>query len=212
MGIIIPNMGIYTNALFTKTQQRVLAVLFGRPDRSFYANEIIALAESGSGAVQREISRLEKAGLVTVSAIGNQKHYQANPDAPIFQELCAIVTKTFGVADILRDALDPLWDDIDLAFVYGSIAKRTEHAGSDIDLMVVGSPSITNNKLLRILRPIGEKLGREINPNLYTRDEFQQRIDDENSFMVSVLTKNKIFIKGSEHDIPGNGELREISR
>ncbi len=208
----MPNMGIYTNALFTKTQQRVLAVLFGRPARSFYANEIIALAKSGSGAVQREIARLEKAGLVTVRAMGNQKHYQANPDSPIFRELCAIVTKTFGLADILRDALDPLWDEIDLAFVYGSVAKGTEHAGSDIDLMVIGSSSIANSKLLGILRPIQEKLGREINPTLYTHQEFQQRIDEKKSFTVRVLADSKIFIKGSEHDIPGNGEFGEISR
>jgi len=125
-------MGIYVDALFTKTQQRVLALLFGQSQRSFYANEIIGLAGSGSGAVQRELARLESAGLVTVRRIGNQKHYQANPDAPIFAELRAIVLKTFGAADVLRAALQPVWPLIDLAFVYGSLAKGTEHAGSDV--------------------------------------------------------------------------------
>ena len=106
-------MGISADALFTKTQQRVLAVLFGQSDRSFYANEIIGLAASGSGAVQRELARLEEAALVTVRRIGNQKHYQANHAAPIFAELRAIVLKTFGVTDVLRAALQPLWPCVD---------------------------------------------------------------------------------------------------
>lgn len=131
-------MGIYSDALFTKTQQRVLAVLFGQSQRSFYANEIIGLAQSGSGAVQRELACLEASGLVTVHRVGNQKHYQANYDAPIFDELRGIVMKTFGVADVLRAALQPLWPLVELAFVYGSLAKGTEHAGSDVDLMVIG--------------------------------------------------------------------------
>jgi hypothetical protein len=105
----MPVMGIYADALFTKTQQRVLAVLFGQSQRSFYANEIIGLAGSGSGAVQRELARLEAAALVTVRRIGNQKHYQANHAAPIFEELRGIVLKTFGVAAVLRAALQPFW-------------------------------------------------------------------------------------------------------
>jgi Nucleotidyltransferase domain len=118
----------------------------------FYANEIIGLAGSGSGAVQRELARLESSGLVTVHRVGNQKHYQANHDAPIFVELRAIVLKTFGVADVLRAALQPLWPLVDLAFVYGSLAKGTEHAGSDVDLMVIG-PVPSNAELLEVLLP-----------------------------------------------------------
>lgn len=98
-------MGIYTDALFTKTQQRVLGVLFGQPDRSFYANEIIRLAACGTGAVQRELARLEASSLVTAWRVGNQKRYQANHAAPIFAELCGIVLKTFGMADVLRAAV-----------------------------------------------------------------------------------------------------------
>lgn len=193
-------MGIYADALFTKTQQRVLAVLFGQSDRSFYANEIIKLAASGSGAVQRELARLEAAALVTVHRVGNQKHYQANHDAPIFAELHGIVLKTFGVADVLRAALQPMWPLVDLAFVYGSLAKGTEHAGSDIDLMVVGSvPS--NAELLETLLPAQTQLGRAVNPTLYTPAEFAQRVHDGKSFIVRVLEQPKIFVKGSEHDI-----------
>jgi len=200
LGIKMPFMGIYADALFTKTQQRVLAVLFGQSQRSFYANEIIGLAGSGSGAVQRELARLESSGLVTVHRVGNQKHYQANHDAPIFTELRAIVLKTFGVADVLRAALQPLWPLVELAFVYGSLAKGTEHAGSDVDLMVIGAlPS--NAELLEALLPAQAQLGRVVNPTLYTADEFAQRVHDGRSFIMRVLEQPKIFVKGSEHDI-----------
>jgi predicted nucleotidyltransferase len=201
-------MGIYADALFTKTQQRVLAVLFGQSDRSFYANEIIGLAGSGSGAVQRELARLEAATLVTVRRIGNQKHYQANHQAPIFAELRDIVVKTFGLADVLRTALQPLWPFVELAFVYGSIAKGSEHAGSDVDLMVVGSIA-SNAQLLEALLPAQAQLGRAVNPTLYTPSEFAQRIGDGRSFIMRVLDQPKIFVKGTEHDITRIGGVGE---
>lgn len=212
MGTNIPFMGIYAEALFTKTQQRVLAVLFGQAQRSFYATEIIKLADVGSGAVQRELARLEQAALVTTSRVGNQKHYQANHDAPIFAELRAIVLKTFGVADVLRVALEPLWPQIELAFVYGSLAKGGEHAGSDVDLMVVGAlPS--NAQLLDTLLPAHARLGRVVNPTLYTVDEFAQRVRDGKSFMLRVLEQPKIFVKGTEHDLTRlGGQGGEIYR
>jgi hypothetical protein len=192
-------MGIYADALFTKTQQRVLAVLFGQPQRSFYANEIIGLAESGSGAVQRELARLESAALVTVRRIGNQKHYQANSAAPIFAELRAIVVKTFGAADVVRLALAPL-PSIELAFIYGSIAKGTDHAGSDIDVMIIGT-LLSNAQLLDALMPASEQLDRAINPTLYSPAEFAQRVNAGQSFISRVLEQPKIFVKGSEHDV-----------
>lgn len=208
LGINIPFMGIHADGLFTKTQQRVLAVLFGHADRSFYTNEIIDLADSGSGAVQRELARLEAAALVMVHRIGNQKHYQANPASPIFSELRSIILKTSGMADVLRATLQPLWSGIEFAFVYGSIAKGTEHAGSDIDLMVIGSlPS--NAILLETLLPAQAQLGRVVNPTLYTPEEFVQRVREGRSFIARVLEQPKIFIKGSEHDIVqigGTGE------
>ena len=201
-------MGIYADALFTKTQQRVLAVLFGQSQRSFYANEIIGLAGSGSGAVQRELARLESSGLVTAHRVGNQKHYQANPDAPIFAELRAIVLKTFGAADVLRAALQPLWSSVELAFVYGSLAKGTEHAGSDVDLMVIGVlPS--NAELLEALLPAQAQLGRAVNPTLYTPDEFAQRVQEGRSFIQRVLEQPKIFVKGCEHDISRLGSASQ---
>ena len=199
-------MGIYADALFTKTQQRVLGVLFGQPDRSFYANEIIGLAASGSGSVQRELARLEAAAIVTVRRVGNQKHYQANHDNPIFPELRGIVMKTFGVADVLRASLQALLSTIEVAFVYGSLAKGQERAGSDIDLLVVGAVG-SNAALLEALSPAGAQLGRTVNPTLYTADEFAQRVEDGKSFIMRVLEQPKIFVKGSEHDITRLGGI-----
>src|SRR5665811_2106352 len=131
-----PNASL-ADALFSTTQQRVFGLLFGQPDRSFYATEMIGLAGVGSGGVQRELARLAQSGLVTVRPVGNQRHYQANPEAPIYAELCGIVRKTFGMADPLRLALTPLAAQIKCAFVFGSIAKRQDSASSDIDLMVI---------------------------------------------------------------------------
>lgn len=204
MGNTMPHMGTYADTLFTKTQQRVLALLFGQAQRSFYGNEIIGLAGSGSGAVQRELARLESSGLVTVRRVGNQKHYQANSDAPIYPELRSLVLKTFGVADVLHAALQPLWSEVQLAFVYGSMAKGTEHAASDVDLMVVGTlPSHT--ALLEAMLPAQAQLGRIINPTYYTADEFSQRVSDRTAFMTRVLEQPKIFVKGSENDLPSLG-------
>src|SRR5450631_2285351 len=125
------------DALFTKTQQRVLGLLYGKPEQSYYLNEIVRLAAVGKGSVNRELDKLCAAGLLTVSRQGNQNHYQANANNPIFNELKAITQKTFGVVDIIKAALAPLLPQLNCAFIYGSVAQGTEHAGSDIDLMLV---------------------------------------------------------------------------
>src|SRR5579871_4492789 len=125
------------DALLTRTQQRVLGRLFGYPDRSFYASELIRDAGTGSGAAQRELARLEESGLVVTRRIGHQKHYQASEASPLFSDLRNIILKTVGLVEPLRDALKPIASDIRMAFVYGSVAKATDRAASDIDLMVV---------------------------------------------------------------------------
>src|ERR1700710_303208 len=144
MGCIIPNMGMIleslslSNALFSKVQQRVLALIFGQPERSFYTSEIMRKVQSGTGAVERELSRLQRSGLVSVEHIGNQKHYRANHSSPIFAELQSLVIKTVALTEPLRKALEPFSGEITAAFVYGSVAKGTDTASSDIDVMVVG--------------------------------------------------------------------------
>jgi predicted nucleotidyltransferase len=188
------------SALFGGTQQRVLALLFGQPDRSFYATELIALARAGSGAVQRELARLEQSGLVTVRAVGNQKHYQANPSSPIYEELCGIARKTVGIAEPLRTALAPLRDQIKAAFVFGSVAKQTDHAASDIDLMIV-SDTLEFPDVILALQPVEQGLGREINPVIYTRKELAKRLKADEGFVQRVLSQTKVWLVGSEDDL-----------
>ena len=188
------------DVLFTKVQQRVLGVLFGNPDRSFYANEVIALAKTGTGAVQRELARLQSSGLVTVTDIGRQKHYQANRAAPVFEELRGLVLKTVGLVDVLRAALAPLEDRILAAFVYGSVAKGRDSASSDIDLMVI-SETLTYAELFGTLESAAERLGRAVSPTVYSRAELDKRSREGNSFVCRVLAQDKIWVIGSDDDI-----------
>ena len=191
-----PPTGV-ADALFTKVRQRVLGVLFGNSARSFFANEVIALAGSGTGAVQRELVRLADAGLATVTRVGKQKHYQANAAAPVFEELRGLVLKTSGLADMLRSALAPLASRIAVAFVYGSVAKRHDAAGSDIDLMVV-SDSLTYAEIFSALEETANRLGRPVNPTVYSGKELARRINQGNAFTTRVLAQPKIWLIGSE--------------
>ncbi|MCG6987759.1 MAG: nucleotidyltransferase domain-containing protein [Gemmatimonadetes bacterium] len=189
------------DALFGRVRQRVLALVFGRPDRSFYANEIIAWVGAGSGAVQRELARLEAADLVTMSRVGRQKHYRANEAAPIFPELRGIVLKTFGLRDVLYAALLPLERDIAAAFVFGSVAKGVDTAASDIDLMIV-SDRLTYGELFGALEAASEQLARPVNPTIYTSAEFSQRMDEGNPFLRKVLGRPRIWLIGGDDALP----------
>lgn len=188
------------DALFTGTQQRVLALLFGQPERSYYATEIIGLAKAGSGAVQRELARLSQSGLITAHAVGNQKHYKANPASPVFGELRGMVQKTFGLAEPLRAALASLANRIAVAFVYGSIAKKQDTTGSDVDLMIV-SDDLTYPDLYSALEGASQRLGRTVNPTVYTRKELAKRIRSGESFVTRVLEQPKIWLIGGEDDL-----------
>ena len=211
MGAIVPNMGVVrdsgevgyvtagggvADALFNRVQQRVLGILFGNSARSFYSNEIVSLAGSGTGAVFRELRRLADAGIVTVEKIGRQKHYQANPECPVFDELRRLVLKTVGLVDVLRVALAPLAGRIELAFVYGSVAKGSDTADSDIDLLVV-SDDLSHAQLFEALEEATGQLGRTVNPTVYSRAEFDQRRRDENAFITRVFEQPKLWVRGN---------------
>jgi len=190
-----------SDALFTKTQQKILRLLFGQPGKSFYSKELVDRARIGTGTVLRELEKLSEAGLLTVKKIGNQKHFQANPASPIFEELKGIVRKTFGLSDLLRDALNKHKDKIKVAFIYGSIAKGSDNAESDIDLMLI-SDQMTYPDLLVGLSKLEHQLGRQINPTIYTGKEFRNKISSENNFVIRVIEQPVIFLIGSESDIP----------
>ena len=196
--------GSIGDALFTKTQQKVLGLLFGNPDKSFYTNEIMRWVSMGRGTVGRELDRLVGAGLLTVFKTGNQNHYQANSDNPVFNELVGIVRKTFGVADEIRRALEPFDDHIDFAFIYGSIAKGSVTQASDIDLMLIGS-ALSYGDVVEALLPLEDLLQRPINPTIYEKDEFFRKWKTKNSFVKRVMEQDKIVIKGDEHGFRETG-------
>jgi len=212
MGSIIPNMGTHigkppsrpvvspADALFSSTRQRVLAFLFGQPERSFYATELIGLVAAGSGAVQREVAKLAHSGLVTVTRVGNQKHYQANPASPIFAELCAVAQKTVGLAEPLREALAPLASRITAAFVFGSVARHRDTAVSEIDVFVL-SERLDHADVLGALQGVEYRLARRVNPTVFTRAEWRRKRKEKNAFVVRLLKQPKIFLFGSEEEL-----------
>ena len=185
------------DALFTTTQQRVLALLFGQPARSFFASEMIRLTGSGSGAVQRELKRLVSSGLVTVKHIGRQKHFQANPECPVFDELCAMVRKSVAMVEPIQQALSPLAEEIALALIYGSVAKGADTASSDIDLLVVAD-DLTLEALYAVLAPVEANLARRISPTLYTTTEFDSRRAADNPFLTRVIEGEHLVLIGGE--------------
>jgi len=205
LGSIVPKLGIFmmansstslAGALFTLTQQKVLGLLFGQPDRSFFVTQIMELARSGRGAVQRELHRLESAGLVSVHMHGNQKHYQANRESPLFEELCGIVRKTVGLEEPLRAAVESLPGTVELALIYGSVAKRADTSASDIDLLIVAD-NLTLEDVYVALSRAEQLLDRRINPTLYTGKEFNQRRARGHPFLKRVMEGPVIVLSGS---------------
>ncbi len=184
------------DALFTSTQQKVLGLLFGQPDRSFFVTQIMNIARSGRGAVQRELQRLELAGLVSVRMHGNQKHYQANRQSPVFEELCGIVRKTVGLETPLRAAVDTLPGKIHLALIYGSVAKRADTSASDFDLLIVAD-DVTLEDVYAALSSAEQLIDRKVNPTLYTSEEFLRRRARGNAFLKRVLDGPVIVLSGS---------------
>jgi len=194
-----------SEALFSSTQRKILGLLYGKPEQSFYANEISRHAQVGKGSLMRELDSLQRAGILTLSRQGNQTHYQANPACPIFAELQGIVRKTFGIAEPLRAALAPLIPQLTWAFVYGSIAKGSDHAGSDIDLMLIGE-NLSYADVMEQLLPVEEHLGRTINPTLYTLADWQAKKAADNSFVQRVEQQGKIELVGGNPEEGADGQ------
>jgi predicted nucleotidyltransferase len=188
----------FAEALFSSTQQRVLGLFFGQPDRSFSLSEIINLARAGTGAVQREVSRLAQSGLIDVEEKEGRKRYKANPTSPIFDELRSIIEKTIGVPDQLRAALQPLAERIHLAVLFGSVAKGTDTAKSDIDILIV-SDGLRLDEVYAAVELLEKQLGRQISPTIYTSNEFATRRRSGNSFLTRVLSGKHTVLIGDDH-------------
>ena len=207
-GMIIPNMGRravpartgLADALFSPVQKRVLGLLFGQPDRRFQSAELIRLADSGTGAVHRQLSRLAEADWVTVFRTGNQKHYQANRACPVFGELHGLIVKTVGVVEPLRQALAPKAKGIRAAFIYGSVAKGADTARSDIALMVI-SERLSYPDLFEALQGAEAVLARPVNPNVMSVAEWRTKRSRKDSFATRIGGQPRLFVIGSEDDL-----------
>jgi predicted nucleotidyltransferase len=191
-------LGALSDALFTETQQKVLGLLYGQPDRSFYTKEILRLTGMGVATIKRELDRMLAAGILRMTRIGNQHHYQADPRCPIYGELLGIVKKTFGVTEVIRRALEPLAGKIDRAFVFGSVASGKETATSDIDLLIIGEAGFT--EVVSALYPVQETLGREVNPKIYRKEEWTRMKTAKDAFVTEVMAKPRMNVIRAGHE------------
>jgi predicted nucleotidyltransferase len=186
-------------ALFSDSQTRLFRWLFGQPERSYHLSELRRLTGLGSASLQRELNRLVDAGLVLSERVGNLRRFQANPQSPVYLELVALTRKTLGAEPLLREALQPIAARLETAFIYGSVAKQTDTAQSDIDLILVGE-DLSLNEILSLLLPLEAQLGRKINPNCYTQLEYARRLAEPDSFVNRVLAQPILPLIGKDLD------------
>jgi predicted nucleotidyltransferase len=192
--------------LGSRLRAKVLGWLFSHPDERYFVRQLTALVKEDSTNVSRELARLEKTGILVSTTEGRQKYYQVNRQSPIFDELHGLILKTVGVADIIKKALEPRIADIKLAFIFGSVAKRTEDRFSDIDLLVVGD--ITFGEVVDLISSAEGVLSRELNPVVYTVAEFNKRLSENHYFIRDILSEDKIFVVGDENELKSLGRKR----
>lgn len=198
MGTVDPRRSD-AHSLFGRTRGALLAMLYGHADESFYLRQLVRALGAGHGGVQRELKRLLNLELIVQRRQGNQVLYQANFHSPVFPEIKSLITKTAGIHDVIRSALAPLAARIQIAFVYGSVARQSERAASDVDLMVVGDVSF--EEVVSQLSAAQKTLGREINPTIYSATEFRTKLRGGNHFLRSLMGQKKLFILGAEHEL-----------
>lgn len=187
----------------------MLALFFTHPDEWFHLRQAVRLSGAGMGAVQREVARLARAGILERTQRGNQTAYRADPRCPVFADLKALLVKTAGVADVLRKALAPLADRVQLAFLYGSFARGEQHRGSDVDVLVVGTVSFAD--VVTAIQEAQAALGREVNPSVYPPEEFMRKLTERHPFLTRVLGGETAFLIGGEDELRRLGQQRVAS-
>jgi len=198
MGTITLNDQL-TETLLGKTRRALLSILYGHADETFYLRQLVRVAGSGTGAVQRELKALAEAGIIKRIGKGRQVYYQANAQCSVYPELKSLIMKTAGMGDVLKMAMLPLAERIRTAFIYGSVARGSESRASDVDIFVVGD--VTSAEVVETLSPIQQTLNREINPSVYPVEEFRAKQSAGHHFIKSVLEEDKVFLIGDEHDL-----------
>jgi predicted nucleotidyltransferase len=186
-------------SLFGHTRSALLAMLYGHADQSFYVRQLVRAVGAGHGALQRELKYMTEMGLVLRKTQGNQVLYQANSQSPIFSEIKGLIMKTVGIHDVICTALVSLEPKIQIAFVYGSMARQKERANSDVDLMVLGDASFS--EVVSALGPAQKALGREINPTVFPASEFRSKLAAGNHFLRSVMKEKRLFVLGTENEL-----------
>jgi uncharacterized protein len=192
----------------SKLRAKVLGWLFAHPDERYFVRQLTTLLHEDSTNVSRELARLQKLGILVLTTEGHQKYYQVNAKNPVYDELHGLVLKTEGIANVIRSALEPVRHKIRAAFIFGSMAARSENRESDIDIIVVGQASFS--EVVSLISPAQETLGREINPVVYPVMEYRQKIKEDHYFLKTVLEGEKIFIIGDERELAGLGRKRKI--
>ncbi len=185
--------------LFSKNRRAVLGLLYGHPDQTFYLRQIVRMSGGGQGAIQRELKILSDAGIIRRTARDKQIYFQANTECPVFGELKALILKTAGMADVLKAALLPLGDRIRIAFVFGSMASSRQKADSDIDVLIVGD--IMFQEVVAAFADAQSHLAREVNPTVYSPNEFRSKLSAGHHFLRSVLGKEKVFLIGDASEL-----------
>jgi len=192
-------MKTLASILFKDYRQRVLGLLLLHPESEYHVREIARLTNTVAGTLHKELKQLADVGILSKQKKGNQVLYKANIDCPIFKELASILRKTSGVADVIKGALSSLTNTIEIAFIFGSLAKGKENEGSDIDLMIIGDAAFFD--VVKSLHPSQEVLAREINPKVYSADEWQKEVSNNSGFLKEVMAQEKLFIIGDENDL-----------
>ena len=200
-GTLVLSMGTETGrliagrSLFGHTRSALLAMLYGHADQSFYLRQLVRAVGTGHGALQRELKHLTDMGLIVRTVQGNQVLYRANSQSPIFSEIKSLISKTVGIRDVIRSALASLGSEIQIAFVYGSVARQRERASSDVDLMVVGNAPFSD-----VVSALGA-LGREINPTVFPVSEFRSKLAAGNHFLRLVMKEKRLIVLGNENEL-----------
>jgi len=190
---------LLSSLLFSEYRKRILGLLLLNPEATYHVRELARLTDTSAGTLHKELSKLTAGGILKSKKVGNQVHYSANLLCPIFNELASILRKTSGLVDVLASALTGVEDQIRFAFVFGSAARGEQETNSDIDVMLVGDLSFAD--AVQNLHSSQAILQREINPVVYSMEEFKRRIENDDSFINEVLAKPKLFIIGADHEL-----------
>ncbi len=185
--------------LFGAYRQKVLALMLLHPEQHYHVREIARLTGTSAGTLHKELARLAQAGVLVREEVGNQVRYGANRQCPIFPELAGILRKTEGLADVLKASLAVLCGRVELALVFGSVARGAEGPRSDVDVLLVGEIGFA--EAVAALHEAQSHIGREINPVVLSPAEFREKTRAGDTFLAEVLHNEKLFLMGDEHDL-----------